>query len=232
MKPFSWECPHCERAVTITESDYSESEHSRRLDNFEVITATSIFIKCPHPECSKVSLRISTYYWSELDGQQNSSEPKTWNLIPRSKARIFPDYVPAPIREDYEEACLIADLSPKASATLSRRCLQGMIRDFWGESKSTLDLEIKAIKEKLDEETHAAIDSVRSIGNIGAHMEKDINVILDVEPHEAGLLIQLIEMLITEWYVAREERKKRMSSIVGLAAAKKEIKEQAKAVQG
>ena len=29
-----------------------------------------------------------------------------------------------------------------------------------------------------------AIDAVRSIGNIGAHMEKDINLIVDVDPEE------------------------------------------------
>ncbi|MCB1884663.1 MAG: DUF4145 domain-containing protein [Geminicoccaceae bacterium] len=30
-------------------------------------------------------------------------------------------------------------MSPKASATLSRRCLQSMIRDFWTISKDTLN---------------------------------------------------------------------------------------------
>lgn len=57
---------------------------------------------------------------------------REWHLIPPSGAKAFPDFVPAAIRADYEEACLIVDLSPKASATLSRRALQGMIRDFWG----------------------------------------------------------------------------------------------------
>ena len=36
--------------------------------------------------------------------------------------------IPIPqLMDDYEEACAIVNLSPKASATLSRRCLQGMI---------------------------------------------------------------------------------------------------------
>ena len=57
---------------------------------------------------------------------------KRWRLIPESDAKVFPDYIPQQIREDYVEASKIKELSPKASATLSRRCLQGMIRDFWG----------------------------------------------------------------------------------------------------
>ena len=62
---------------------------------------------------------------------------------------------------------------------------------------------------------------MRKLGNIGAHMEKDINVIVDVDPNEADLLIGLIETVLREWYVAREDRKARMGAIVAAATAKK-----------
>ena len=128
--------------------------------------------------------------------------------------KILPDYVPAVIVADYKEACLIAELSPKASATLSRRCLQGMIRDFWSVSKGRLADEIDAIKDKIDELAWKAIDGLRKMGNIGAHMEKDINVIVDVDPNEAKLLIGLIETLVDDWYVTRHERQLRMEKLV------------------
>jgi hypothetical protein len=73
----------------------------------------------------------------------------------------------------------------------------------------------------------AAIDAIRKIGNIGAHMEKDINLIIDVDPQEAALLIGLIETLIKDWYVVREERKKRLESIVGIAEQKHDAKKNA-----
>ena len=41
----------------------------------------------------------------------------------------------------------------------------------------------------MDADAWGAIEAVRSVGNIGAHMENDINVIVDVEPEEAKLLI-------------------------------------------
>jgi hypothetical protein len=141
-------------------------------------------------------------------------------LIPPSSAKVFPDYVPEPIREDYVEACKISDLSLKASATLSRRCLQGMIRNFWGISKARLIDEIEAIEDKTDKLTWEAIDSVRKIGNIGAHMEKDINVIVDVDPEEAQLLIGLIELLVKDWYVTKHDREERLKAIAGISAAK------------
>ena len=36
-----------------------------------------------------------------------------------------PQEVPSDIKEDYEEACKVLPMSNKASAALSRRCLQG-----------------------------------------------------------------------------------------------------------
>ena len=52
-------------------------------------------------------------------------------------------------------------------------------------------------------------------------MEKDINVIVDVDPNQAELLV---ETLIREWYIAREERQKRMGANVDAATAKKPAK--------
>ncbi len=57
-------------------------------------------------------------------------------------------------------------------------------------------------------------------------MEKDINVIVDVEPKEAELLIQLVEMLFVEWYVHRENRKGKLNKIVELAKNKEEIRKE------
>ncbi len=63
-----------------------------------------------------------------------------------------------------------------------------MIRNFWGIAKPRLIDEVDALQDKVDPLTWSAIDAVRRIGNIGAHMEKDIDLIVDVEPDEAELL--------------------------------------------
>jgi len=133
----------------------------------------------------------------------------------------MPDYIPHVIRDDYDEACTIISLSPKASATLSRRALQGMIRDFWGISKNRLYDEINALEDTIAPDVWSAIDAVRSVGNIGAHMEKDINVIIDVDENEAELLIGLLELLAKEWYIARQIRQERLAKITKLAEDKK-----------
>jgi len=55
-------------------------------------------------------------------------------------------------------------------------------------------------------------------------MEKDINVIIDVDPDEAQLLIQLIETLFRDWYIAREQRNEHLAKIKAVADTKKKAK--------
>ena len=117
------------------------------------------FFKCP--ECNKVSVKISG------EGTQYPPNYSSW-FYPSSSAKQYPDYVPLPIRTDYEEAYNILNLSPKSSATLSRRCIQGMIRDVHKVQETTLYKEIDAIKEMIDSRTYEALHALRQLGNIGA----------------------------------------------------------------
>jgi hypothetical protein len=224
MATLNWTCPHCQRDVTITGDRQSEQQHVLWVDNADgPQVLESRFFVCPNAECRKFTLFTNLF-----EGKVVASSLKiapypshSWTLVPEGQAKVFPTYIPAPILEDYREACLIKDLSPKASATLSRRCLQGIIRDYWGVKPARLVDEIKAIQSQVDPLTWDAIEAVRKIGNIGAHMENDINVIVAVDPSEAGLLIDLVETLLEEWYVARENRAKRMGSLINVAASKK-----------
>ena len=59
-----------------------------------------------------------------------------------------------------------------------------------------------------------AIDSLRSLGNIGAHMEKDVNEIIEIDDGEAEKLIKLIELLMEKWYIARHDEEELLSEIV------------------
>lgn len=226
---FSWTCPYCNRPTTITDNDsqaFSTTSYTESSDGKPYLSG--IFIVCPNTECKRLTISLSMYKTEIIRGnRQATGKLKTWSLMPPSKAKAFPPYVPKPIIEDYEQACLILDGSPKASATLSRRCLQGMIRNYWGikrpenhKSPWRLKEEIEAIEDKVEPETWAAIDGVRKIGNIGAHMEEDINVIVDVDPEEADKLIWLIEVLIKDWYINKHERQAKLAEIKAAASSK------------
>jgi len=231
MAPYPWTCPFCHRPTTVTDHDRSWETHRMGLHNPHGLRELdTVFVICPNPECRQVTLRADLYRATRKSDVhltwQRGQLIDTWQLVPPSQAKVFPDYVPEAIRDDYKEACLIRDLSPKASATLSRRCLQGMIRDFWNVKKPKLSQEIEAIKDEVDPLTWKAIDGVRNIGNIGAHMEQDIDLIIEVEPEEAGRLIWLIELLIKDWYISRREREEGLKTIQAVSEAKTKAKKQ------
>ena len=225
---FNWTCPYCSTKTTINSDKYQKDTKTMTISNPEGGRKLETFwIVCPNEECGRINLTavLSEYnYSSSISSYVTGDEIKRWRLLPGSYAKSYPKYIPKPLISDYEEASSIIDLSPKASATLARRCLQGIIRDFWGIKKGRLVDEINALEDKIDPITWQSIDAVRKVGNIGAHMEKDINLIIDVEPQEAFLLIQLIELLFEEWYIHRFEREKKLKAISGIATAKEEIK--------
>lgn len=223
---YSWTCPYCRQVATITENDVSENVHLfNQKNNVGYLGIQTKITICPNSKCKEYEAKASLFKFRYSDNWEAIGNPLLkWNLKPQSEAKPFPDYIPAPIRQDYEEACLIVALSPKASATLSRRCLQGIIRDFWEIRRSRLVDEVNALAGKIDASTWKAIDSVRSIGNIGAHMEKDINSIIDVEPEEAELLLRLIEVLLDEWYIRRHDREEHMQKVIAAAQSKASAK--------
>lgn len=234
MEAFSWTCPVCNRDTTITDSNSSSGSDSLTISNKKGSKLLYIrWIVCPNVKCREFTLAVSLHdYILGRNGDYIMGKRlNTWRLVPFSDAKVFPDYVPEAIRNDYQEACSIKDLSPKAAATLSRRCLQGMIRDFWKIKKRNLKLEIDTLKNKVDKTTWKAIDSVRSVGNIGAHMEKDINLILDVEANEAELLIRLVETLIKNWYINKHDEEEMMQSIISLKEEKEAEKKKKQETQ-
>jgi hypothetical protein len=226
MADYHWTCPYCNRNATLTDNNISRDTHYFTRDNKDGSLAlrTEVYV-CPNSKCKEYVL-VAILLKEVVSGQSRvySETLQIWQLRPESSAKPLPSYIPQAIKEDYEEACLIVSKSPKASATLSRRCLQGMIRDFWKISKPKLVQEINELKELIDIETWEAIDAVRSVGNIGAHMEMDINLIVEVEPKEAQLLIGLIETLVEDWYVHRFDRQERKRKVIEMAADKKKAK--------
>jgi hypothetical protein len=225
----NWRCPYCGAHQAVLSARFHSTSVRISNDSGEWgPTGTGITtIVCANSDCKKMTLRFALHHRYDrpndpYDRFDLTKEIESWNLLPESSAKPLPDHIPLPLRNDYLEACRIRDLSPKASATLSRRCLQGMIRDFCGISRNRLVDEIKELEKAVSDgkappgvqpDALEAIDHVRKIGNIGAHMEADINVLVDVDPDEAQTLISLLELLFEEWYVARHKRAERLRAI-------------------
>lgn len=227
MSEYLWHCPFCDSDQTVTGEDRQVTFADLTIGNADGPRRLVVkFVVCPNPRCRKASLSASLHGRAASGARAYTGKHiRTWDLVPQSRARSFPVTLPAHILQDYREACLIAELSPKASAALSRRCLSSMLRDFWQVQPGRLGDEFRQIKGPADPLTWDAIESVRKSGRIESLLESEGAEVLDTDPGDANLLIGLIETLIQDWYVAREERRKRLKEIRKIAGEERAEKD-------
>ena len=163
-------CPHCTIHFHDNWSDQWMKREEQWLD--------WMYRTADCPECKQMTIEIS---FREHDRRAGNYVPAIWTQVhPRGSARgPVPVEVPENIRGDYEEACLVLPLSPKASAALSRRCLQNILR-AQGYSAPNLAQEIDMVLSETDPTKaisptlRSTIDGVRNFGNFSAHPMTDV----------------------------------------------------------
>jgi len=177
---------------------------------------------CPNPDCGKFIVylvRGEVIYSQYASGATSFShiEPvrKRFLVHPKGSTRSpVPPEVPPDFTEDYTKACLVLPDSLKASAALSRRCLQHILREKAGVKPSSLADEIQEALDRNLFPSYIAeiVDAVRNVGNFAAHptKSKQTGEIIDVEPGEAELNLDVIEALFDFYFVnpARIAKKK------------------------
>ena len=121
------------------------------------------------------------------------------------------------VAQDFREACLVLTDSPKASAALSRRCLQHILRTKAGATQKDLAPAIQWVIEsnKLPSYLSENIDAVRNIGNFAAHSLKDTasGLVLPVEEGEAEWNLDVLEELFDFYYVQPARSKKKRDEL-------------------
>ncbi|EPD81697.1 hypothetical protein HMPREF1207_05455 [Paenibacillus sp. HGH0039] len=118
---------------------------------------------------------------------------------------IVTEEIPQEYLSDFNEAVNVLFISPKASAALSRRCLQNFLHNELQIKKNSLAQEIDQFinSQQVPSYIIEAVDAIRNIGNFAAHPLKDTNTgeIIDVEPGEAEWLLEVLEMLFDFYFV-------------------------------
>jgi hypothetical protein len=150
------------------------------------------------PSCGKAIIWLDKYSkQTNILQQRLPAYPKVASRSP------VPKEVPNEFGEDYKEACLVLSDSPKASAALSRRCLQHILREKAGVRPQNLSSEIDEVLPKLPSHLAEAVDAIRNFGNFAAHPLKSTNSgeILDVEPGEAEWSLEVLEQLFDFYFV-------------------------------
>jgi uncharacterized protein DUF4145 len=160
-------------------------------------------VQCP--ACHRPIIVLEKFEMRGDDGWYPPEAPVETRLVwPKAISRsAVPLDVPGKIRKDYEEAALVLADSEKASAALSRRCLQALLRDVAGMNQKNLSQQIDAALPTLPGYLQPELDAVRNIGNFAAHPIKSsaTGEIIDVEPGEAEWNLEVLEQLFDFYFV-------------------------------
>lgn len=212
-------CPHCN-----VEINPSFSEIFLGQDSFG--SASLFHMKCPNIECEKFIIKFArgiTPFEKNNNCFSNNCLDKNSIIESRivypfnSSRPNAPVEVDKHIAQDYNEACLVLSLSPKASAALSRRCLQNILREKVGVNPGNLIKEIEQVltNPKTPSYITESIDAVRNVGNFAAHPQKDhiSGDIIEVDPGEAEWLLDVLELLFDFYYVQPEIAKNKKADL-------------------
>jgi hypothetical protein len=204
-------CPHCGQGVCLKNPEVrttyyngavNEDGRTREVSPRGSAYPAVNFSQCPL--CQKVIV--------QLVRNQGSPpvlvHPKTGSRRPVHKA------VPVELVKDYGEAVVVLNDSPKASAALSRRCLQALLLKQ-GAKKRNLAEQLDELHDTLPGYCQSFVDNIRKLGNIAAHPKQDPTTaeILDVEPGEAEWMLELLEELFDHYYAKPAEAKARQDAL-------------------
>ena len=160
------------------------------------------------PECDQLIFRVDRYSLS------SGVLEKSITAYPKGTSRPVSPAVEGKFESDFREACLVIGDSEKASAALSRRCLQNILREKAETKEKDLAPQIQEVLDsgKLPSHLADAIDGVRVIGNFAAHPIKSTHTgeVIEVELGEAEWLLETLEGFFDFYFVqpAKLEKKR------------------------
>jgi hypothetical protein len=206
-------CPHC--LVSFHLRNFSPTRIGSDPDGYWWVAEETC------PDCKKLTVWLVVSSGTEPGAAYQRPYGQQRAVMVRPKGTNHPPVsieVPPDFAEDYLEACLVIADSPKASAALSRRCLQHILREKAG-VKHPNDL-AEAIQEVIDDpavpsDVSATLDMVRNIGNFSVHPNKSLNTgeIVNVEPMEAEWCLDTIEILFDFYFVRPADIEKRRQAV-------------------
>ena len=205
------QCPACQVAFHDREDEWAKSK--KRDDKNGDFSWVSILTICP--ECFHPILRIAKED-RPIDGFYDMRV-----VYPlKSKEVVVSSEVPEFLAKDFREAVLVLDISAKASAALSRRTLQNILRKN-GYDQWHLADQIKALlgetdpDKRLPPHIRETIAAVKEYGNFAAHPKEDKSTfeIIHVEPDEAEWCLEIVEALFHHYYVRPALDSKRFAKL-------------------
>ncbi|HPT73153.1 MAG TPA: DUF4145 domain-containing protein [Candidatus Cloacimonadota bacterium] len=207
-------CPHCN--IEVNPSFREIYIGAANNEDWSIFSMT-----CPNIECKRIIIELASGDPRSIPnlgvvGLDKIKYKITVNPLVSSRPPT-PNEVDEKFAADYKEACLTLKFSPKASAALSRRCLQNILREKAGVTPADLSKEIQQILDAGSLPSHLAesIDAIRQVGNFAAHpiKSKSTGEIVEVEPGEAEWTLDVIESVFDFYFVQPEKMKAKRDAL-------------------
>lgn len=182
----SFHCPHCGVLSQQTWSNNIHCIYTRVLPNGSTLNADYVLeytqtAKCGH--CDDIS------FWVK----QKMVYPLTGNV------EMANQDLPEDIKNDYNEAKNIVNISPRGASALLRLAVQKLCIHL-GEKGTNINDDIKSlVKKGLPQAMQQALDSVRVIGNNAVHPGTiDLNDKIEIAYALFGFVNIICEVLISQ----------------------------------
>lgn len=219
-------CPHCQLNIHLgtKRTQLPGSSHPINGVNEGWIAE---YGRCPACQEIIVYLLVGPVTHQGANFFMNTTQERKIMVWPQSGEVSCPAEVPDEFKEDFLEAARVLPISAKASAALSRRCLQSLLIKHANVKAKDLHDQIEEAMQSLPAHIADQLHAVRHIGNFAAHplKNKATGEIVPVEPHEAEWNLEVLRDLFDHYFVKPEALKKRREDLNPklIAAGKKPL---------
>ena len=206
-------CPHC---TTSAHFDWEEIIFPASSDDACYTKGYAIsYGFCPECHQLVISLKSgSIKYRGNIPYMDSRIDIIDINNIiyPHSKTgRKLNEHIPTQYAQLFHESEEVNNISPRASATLSRYLLQMLLHEELDIKKKNLEEEIMALEDDRSVPTNliTMLQVMRKVANFGAHPKKSTNSneIVEVETGESEVMLDLLEELFDYIFVKPKQRK-------------------------
>lgn len=198
-------CPYCNTAINIDwTDDIFPCEENDKDDGYNIEhgfcpECKKLIIVLQHGERCRSSQSDPFSYYLTDSNYEEIIYPK------HSLSKMLDASIPEKYIKLYKESEQVNDISPRASATLSRYLLQMVLHEELHIKENNLEQEISKLEMMTNVPSTLVkmLQIMRRVANFGAHPKKSTNSteILDVEKGESEVMLELIEQLFDYVFV-------------------------------
>jgi len=189
-------CKHCDRE-SVVDGDVFQWEGDIVSSNVMTLGGRLYVFTCQLCGNANIMYEGINFAAGLSSPERMANDIEMIQIYPTRKRNKDFVYVDEKYINEYNDACHVLEISPKACAVLCRRIAETILTD---ECKLKGTLEEKIDKFILDKSPPSPLleylPSIRLAGNRGAHEKRDISgIVVEVEKNDCVILLETIEML-------------------------------------